>query len=144
MSVCQNFLFMARLDDLRGSYRFTRIPSHVSAWYRFALVKVTRPSDSLILLVACPAVLPSAALSSLLPFTCPLLPLTALYCLYCPYLPFTAPCCPLLHGQWLIKRSGRYRLGYRLGIDYGTDCLAIYHTENLGTNATAERKCHNR
>ena len=28
------------MDDLGGSYRFTRIPSHVAVRYRFALVKV--------------------------------------------------------------------------------------------------------
>ena len=66
------------LDVLGGSYRFTRIPSHVSVRYRFALVKVRRPSDSLILLVACPALY------------CPLLPFTALYCLWRPF------SCPLL------------------------------------------------
>ena len=105
------------MDDLGGSYRFTRIPSHVSVRYRFALVKVRRPSDSLILLVACPALscplLPFTALYCLLlSFTCPLLPFTALHCLlppvtwplrpftalYCPSLPFTALHCPLLHG----------------------------------------------
>ena len=121
------------MDDLGGSYRFTRIPSHVSVRYRFALVKVRRPSDSLILLVACPALycplLPFTALYCLLlSFTCPLLPFTALHCLLlpftCPLRPFTALYCPSLPftalycmGQWLIKRSGRYRLGYRLGID---------------------------
>ena len=101
------------MDDLGGSYRFTRIPSHVSVRYRFALVKVRRPSDSLILLVACPALycplLPFTALYCLLlSFTCPLLLFTAFYC---PLRPFTALYCM---GQWLIKRSGRYRLGYRL------------------------------
>ena len=82
-------------------YRFTRIPSHVSVRYRFALVKVRRPSpsDSLILLVACPArCCPSLLFTAL---DCPLLPSAALYFM----------------EQWLIKRSGRYRLGYRLGID---------------------------
>ena len=90
------------MDDLGGSYRFTRIPSHVSVRYRFALVKVRRPSDSLILLVACPALycplLPFTALYCLLlSFTCPLMLFTAFYCplrpftaLYCPLLPFTA------------------------------------------------------
>ena len=83
------------MDDLGGSYRFTRIPSHVSVRYRFALVKVRRPSDSLILLVACPALY------------CPLLPFTALYCLLlsftCPLLLFTAFYCPLpaLYGPLL-------------------------------------------
>ena len=105
------------MDDLGGSYRFTRIPSHVSVRYRFALVKVRRPSDSLILLVACPALycplLPFTALYCLLlSFTCPLLLFTAFYCplpalygpllhftaLHCPSLPFTALYCPLLHG----------------------------------------------
>ena len=85
------------MDDLGGSYRFTRIPSHVSARYRFALVKV-RPSDSLILLVACPALycplLPFTALYCLLmSFTCPLMLFTAFYC---PLRPFTALYCPLL------------------------------------------------
>ena len=96
------------MDDLGGSYRFTRIPSHVSVRYRFALVKVRRPSDSLILLVACPALycplLPFTALYCLLlPFTalyCSSLPFTALYlpftALYCTLLPFTALYCPLL------------------------------------------------
>ena len=117
------------MDVLGGSYRFTRIPSHVSVRYRFALVKVrtirlTDPTRSL----PCP-LLPSAALyCSLLPFTVLYLPFTALHCLLlpftCPLRPFTALYCPSLPftalycmGQWLIKRSGRYRLGYRLGID---------------------------
>ena len=43
------------MDDLGGSCRFTRIPSQASVRYRFALVKVRRPSDPLILRVACPA-----------------------------------------------------------------------------------------
>ena len=92
------------MADLGGSYRFTRIPSHVSVRYRFALVKVRRPSDSLILLVACPALycplLPFTALYCLLlSFTCPLLLFTAFYCpLPALYLPFTALYCPLLHG----------------------------------------------
>ena len=76
------------MDDLGGSYRFTRISPHVSVRYRFALVKVRRPSDSLILLVACPALccplpaplLPCAA--PLLPFSCPLLAFAALYLPY--------------------------------------------------------------
>ena len=38
-----------------GSYRFTRIPSQASVRYRFALVKVRRPSDPLSIRVACPA-----------------------------------------------------------------------------------------
>ena len=107
-----------------GSYRFTRIPSHVSVRYRFALVKVRRPSDSLILLVACPA-LYCPLLRHLLLFTAFYCPLPALYCSSLPftalYLPFTALYCTLLPftalycmEQWLIKRSGRYRLGYRL------------------------------
>ena len=85
-----------------GSYGFTRIPSHVSVRYRFALVKVkktirlTDPTRSL----PCP-LLPSAALyCSLLPFTVLYLPFTALYCSSLPitalYLPFTALCCTLL------------------------------------------------
>ena len=77
------------MDDLGGSYRFTRIPSHVSVRYRFALVKVGRPSDSLILLVACPVTA----------LCCPLLLFTAFYCpvpaLYCSSLPFTALHLPL-------------------------------------------------
>ena len=125
------------MDVLGGSYRFARIPSHVSVRYRFALVKVRRPSNSLILLVACPALycplLPFTAYCLLLPFTgplpalyCPLLLFTAFYCplpaLYRPLLHFAALRCPVLPftilycmGQWLIKRSGRYRIGYRLG-----------------------------
>ena len=97
------------MDDLGGSYRFTRIPSHVAVRYRFALVKVKRPSNSLILLVVCPA-LYSLLYCSLLPFTVLYLPFTALYCsslpftalylpftaLYCTLLPFTALYCPLL------------------------------------------------
>ena len=98
------------MDVLGGSYRFTRIPSHVSVRYRFALVKIRRPSDSLILLVACPALycplLPFTTLYCLLlSFTCPLLLFTAFYyplrpftTLYCPSLPFTALYCPLLYG----------------------------------------------
>ena len=43
------------MDDLGGSYRFARIPAQASVRYRFALVKVSRPSDPLILRVACPA-----------------------------------------------------------------------------------------
>ena len=137
MSVCQNFLFMAR------PWMFWGGSDSVTCFCEVSLVKVRRPSDSLILLVACPALycpllpftalycplLPSTALY--LPFTalyCPLLPFTALYCLLlpltCPLPHFTALCCPSLPftilycmGQWLIKRSGRYRLGYRLGID---------------------------
>ena len=125
------------MDDLGGSYRFTRISSHVSVRYRFALVKVRRPSDSLILLVACP----------LLPFTCPF---TALCCpftaLYCPLLPFTCPILPFIHqnGQWVTKRTSGYRLGYRLGIDYGIDCLITYHPENYGIHAAAALTSHNR
>ena len=69
------------MDDLGGSYRFTRISSHVSVRYRFALVKVRRPSDSLILLVACPALC--------CPLPAPLLPCAALFlpfpALYLPY-----------------------------------------------------------
>ena len=87
-------------------------------------IRLTDPTRSL----PCP-LLPSAALyGSLLPFTalyCPLLLFTAFYCplpaLCGPLLQFTALHCPLLPstalycmGQWLIKRSGRYRLGYRL------------------------------
>ena len=90
------------MHDLGGSYGFTRIPSHVSVRYRFALVKVkktirlTDPTRSL----PCP-LLPSAALyCSLLPFTVLYLPFTALYCSSLPitalYLPFTALCCTLL------------------------------------------------
>ena len=126
------------MDDLGGSYRFTRIPSHVAVRYRFALVKVKRPSNSLILLVVCPALYCPLLPFTLLLFTafycplpalyCPVLLFTAFYCplpaLYGPLLHFTALHCPLLPstalycmGQWLIKRSGRYRLGYRLGID---------------------------
>ena len=88
------------MDDLGGSYRFTRIPSHVAVRYRFALVKVKRPSNSLILLVVCPALY-----CPLLPFT--LLLFTAFYCplpaLYCPVLLFTAFYCPLpaLYGPLL-------------------------------------------
>ena len=111
LSVCQNFLFVARpwmFSFWGGSYRFTRIPSHASVRYRFALVKVRRPSDSLILLVACPALncpllLFTALYCLLLPFTalcCSLLPFTALYlpftALYCTLLPFTALYYPLL------------------------------------------------
>ena len=124
------------MDDLGGSYRFTRIPSHVAVRYRFALVKVKRPSNSLILLVVCPALYCPLLPFTLLLFTafycplpalyCPVLLFTAFYCplpaLYGPLLHFTALHCPLLPstalycmGQWLIKRSGRYRLGYRLG-----------------------------
>ena len=112
LSVCQNFLFMARPWMIwGGSYRLTTIRSHVSVRYRFALVKVRRLSDSLILLVACPALI-----------YCPVLLFTALCCplpaLYCPLLHFTAlhwhllpSAAPYCMGQWLIKRSGRYRLG---------------------------------
>ena len=97
-----------------GSYRFTRIPSHVSVRYRFALVKVRRPSNSLILLVACPALycplLPFTALCCLLlSFTCPLLPCTALHCLLlpftCPLRPFTALYCPSLPFAALISHA---------------------------------------
>ena len=43
LSVCQNFLFMARPWMIwGGSYRLTTIRSHVSVRYRFALVKVRR------------------------------------------------------------------------------------------------------
>ena len=89
------------MDVLGGSYRFTGIPSHVSVRYRFALVKVRRPSDSLILLVACPALycplLPFTALYCLLlSFTCPLLLFTAFYCPLPPLRPFTALYCPSL------------------------------------------------
>ena len=92
------------MDIFGGPYRFTRIPSHVSVRYRFALVKVRRPSDSLIPL------LPFAAVCcSLLPFTALYLRFTALCCFLvpftafcCPLLPFTALycplCCRLLHG----------------------------------------------
>ena len=55
------------MDDLGGSYRFTRISSYVSVRYRFGLVKVRRPSDSLILLVAYPGLC--------CPLPAPLLPL---------------------------------------------------------------------
>ena len=84
-------------------------------------IRLTDPTRSL----PCP-ILPSAALyCSLLPFTVLYLPFTALYCSSLPltalHLPFTALCCILLPftalccmGQWLIKRSGRYRLGFRL------------------------------
>ena len=84
-------------------------------------IRLTDPTRSL----PCP-LLPSAALyCSLLPFTVLYLPFTALHCLFlpftCPLRPFTALYCPSLPftalycmGQWLIKRSGRYRLGYRL------------------------------
>ena len=133
------------MDDLGGSYRFTRIPSHVSVRHRFALAKLRRPSGSLILLTVTRSF--SAALScSLLPFTA-LYPLPAFYCtlplftaVYCPLpalyrtlLPSAALYCM---GQWLIKRSSRSRLGYRLPS----------HTShgNLGTNAAAARKYHNR
>ena len=69
------------MDDSVGSYRFTRIPSHVSVRYRFALVKLRRPSDSLILLVACPALYcPLLLFSSLLPFTALYAPFAAPYC----------------------------------------------------------------
>ena len=140
VSVRQNSLFMARpWMTWGGSYRFTRISSHVSVRYRFALVKVRRPSDSLILFVACPH----------LPLYCPVLPFTALF------LPFTALCCPLpaLYYPFSIRTgsgsrnelvTSGYRLGYRLGIDYGIDCLATYHTENYGIPAAAALTCHNR
>ena len=121
MSIRQNFLFMARPWMIwGGSHRFTRISFHVSVRYRFALVKVRRPSDSLILLVACPALyrpsLPFLALyCRLLPFTCPSLPFTALSCpftaLFCPLLPIACPVLPFFHqnGQWVTKRTSRYR-----------------------------------
>ena len=35
-------------------------------------------------------------------------------------------------------------IGYRLGIDEAIDCRATYHMENLGTNAAAILRCHNR
>ena len=88
-------------------------------------MKVRRPSDSMILLVVCPALYCSYLL--VLPFTCPVLPLTcpvlpfaAFYSsllpfsvLYCFELPFICPF-SIRMGQWVSKRTSGYRLGYRL------------------------------
>ena len=130
MSVCQNFLFMADHGCFGGVLSLYK--DSVTCFCEVSLcsreskktIRLTDPTRSL----PCP-LLPSAALyCSLLPFTVLYLPFTALHCLFlpftCPLRPFTALYCPSLPftalycmGQWLIKRSGRYRLGYRLGID---------------------------
>ena len=123
------------MDDLGGSYRFTK--DFVTCFCEVSLcsceskktIRLTDPTRNL----PCPV----------LPFT---RPFTALCCpfpaLYCPLLPFTCPILPFIHhnGQWVTKRSS----GYRLGIEYGIDCLVTYHTENYGIHAAAALTCHNR
>ena len=114
MSVCQNFLFMARPWMIWGVLSLYK--DSVTCFCEVSLcsceskktIKLTDATRSL----PCP-LLPSAALyCSLLPFTVLYLPFTALYCsslpftalylpftaLYCTLLPFTALYCPLLHG----------------------------------------------
>ena len=145
MSVCQNFLLMAR-PWMFGGGVLSLYKDSVTYFCEVSLcsceskktIRLADPTRSL----PCP-LLPFAALycsllsstALFLPFTCPLLRFTALYCplllftsfycplpaLYRPLLHFAALHCPLLPftilycmGQWLIKRFGRYRLGYRL------------------------------
>ena len=130
--------------------------------YRFALVNLRRPSDSLILLVACPALYcPLLPFSSLLPFTALYLPFSALYCplllftafccpipaLYCPVLHFAALDRPLLpSAAWGVAHKTIWWVSIRVPIGYRLGYRLPSHISHgiLLTNAAAARKCHNK
>ena len=99
MSVCQNFLFMARSWMVWGVLSLYK--DSVKCFCEVLLcscdskktIRLTDPTRSL----PRPLLLFTVFYCPLLPFTCTLLPFTALYCpsltwtaLYCPLLPFTA------------------------------------------------------
>ena len=111
MSVCQNFLFMARPWMIWGVLSLYK--DSVTCFCEVSLcsceskktIRLTDPTGSL----PCPLLSSAALYCSLLPFTvlftafyCPLPalygPLLHFTALHCPSLPFTALYCPLLHG----------------------------------------------